>query len=311
MQADRLERTLVVLAAGLSRRYGTLKQLDPLGPNGETLLDYAVYDAARAGFTRVSCVVRPEIETDVRAHVANGLSDILPVDFVVQGLDEGGVEPRRVARRDKPWGTGHAILVASERIANPFVSVNADDFYGADSYLMLIEHLESCPNTPIPDFALVGFPLRDTLSRAGGVSRAICQCDEDRFVRSIIEVTDIVASEDRGISGVTSAGETCTLTGDEMVSMNMWGFTAAVAPLLRDEFAQFLRDADLARAEFLVGNALNAIVGRGHARLKLLVTRSPWFGVTYPGDRPAARERLRTLTDLGVYPNPLYRRRDG
>ncbi len=304
-----MDQTLVVLAAGLSSRYGTLKQLEPLGPGGEVLLDYAVYDAARAGVSRVVCVVRPEIERRLREHVARGLCDVLPVEFVIQRIEEGRARAGRVASRVKPWGTGHAILTAAKHIAGPFISVNADDFYGAHSYVMLSEHLASTGGSSIPVLALVGFPLRDTLSEHGGVSRGICRSDDAGFLEELIEVTQIVAAGG-GISGTTKSVTTLELRGDEMASMNIWAVPASTATLLHREFNRFLRDADQNVDEFLMSSAVNAMLDRGTARLRMLPARDEWFGITHPGDRRHVMERLRALTVQGVYPEPLYPRKD-
>jgi CTP:molybdopterin cytidylyltransferase MocA len=297
--------TLVVLAAGLSSRYGgSMKQTDAVGPRGETLLDYGVYDAIRAGFTRIVFVVRPEIERHFAERVRQ-LPDRVEGRCVYQTLDQLPPGFRVPAGRVKPWGTGHAVMAAAG-VDSPFVVINADDFYGASAYARLAGHLRAHAAASPPCFALVGYRLRDTLSAHGGVSRAICRLDDERRVMDVIEVFDLVDAGGR-VNGRTPDGEAVSFAGDELVSMSIWGFTPAVFPMLRARFAAFLRDrgAD-PKAEFLLPVAVSAAIAAGEAELVALAAGETWCGMTSRQDREEVRTRVAALVARGVYPSPLF-----
>lgn len=285
---------LVILAAGLGTRYGGLKQLTPVGPRGEALLDYGVYDAARAGFRKVVLVIRREVEALFRRHIAEVIGTGIEVVFAYQGLEPA--TPGRV----KPWGTGHAVLAAAWGIRGSFAVMNADDYYGADAYKALFQHLATSA-----EYALVGYTLRETMSEHGGVSRAIAELDARGYLSRLTEVADIVA---RGAAfiGRTTAGETVSLRGDKLVSMNLWGFTPAVLPALERQFAGFLetRGAD-PRAEFLLSEAVGAQLATGEARVRLLRSRARWFGMTFSADDGSVRNEVQRLVDAGQYPANL------
>ena len=251
--------TLVVLAAGLGTRYGGLKPLAPVGPSGEALLDYALYDARRAGFTRAVLVVRRETEGLFRRHVAGA------VDCVIQ---------------EAPLGTGHAVLAARDAVAEPFAVCNADDFYGAEAYHLVRRHLAAGS----PDYAVVAYPLAETLSPYGGVSRAIVAMDPGGYLTRLTEVRDIVRAK------------------DEVVSMNFWAFTPAVFPALERQFARFEAPPS---GEFLLSTALNEQVAAGAARVRVLRTSERWFGITFPGDQAAASEAIARLVRAGAYPDDV------
>jgi UTP-glucose-1-phosphate uridylyltransferase len=300
-----MELTLVVLAAGLSTRYGGPKQLEPVGPSGETLLDYGIYDALRAGFSRVVVVTRRELEPALREHVENVFGHAIDVVYARQelgALPEGFSVP---PGRRKPWGTGHAVLTAEPDIAGPFVVMNADDFYGAAAYAKLAEHLRRAAGSADPDFAAAGYTLRDTLSRFGGVSRAVCELDDAGRLRRVIEVKDIVEREG-SLSGFTLAGERMELTGGETISMNLWAATPVAFPLLRERFVEFLarhgRDPD---AEFLLSTAVNELIEAGRVRVTVIPTPGPWLGVTYREDRDRVRVAIGRLIARGAYPGRL------
>jgi hypothetical protein len=289
--------TLVVLAAGLGTRYGGLKQLTPVGPRGEALLDYGVYDAARAGFRKVVLVIRHEVEELFRRHVAEVIDAGVEVAYAHQALD-----PSRPGRT-KPWGTGHAVLAAAREVAGgPFAVMNGDDFYGAAAYRMLFEQLA---NTGRGEHTLIGYPLTKTLSPHGGVSRAIAELDARGYLSRLTEVTDI-ARRGSGITGQTTAGDAMLLRGDELVSMNLWGFTPAVLPALERQFAHFLeiRGAD-PTAEFLLSEAVGAQVAAGEARVRVLPTAEQWFGMTYSADDDGVRGEVARRVDAGLYPANL------
>ena len=285
--------TLVILAAGVGSRFGGPKQLSPLGPSGETLLDYAILDALRAGFARVVLVIRKELAAPLREHISAVTGGAVPVDYVEQRVPEG---------RAKPWGTAHAVLVARGALEGPFAVCNADDFYGAGAYRLLAEHLTSAPGV----HALVGYRLDQTLSEHGGVARAVATCGPDGMLTRLVEVRD-VRRLNGVLRGVTAAGEPHEFTGGEHTSMNLWGFTHDVLAVLEEQFRAFLAASRLADAEFLLSTALDEQVTAGRARLRVL-TASPaerWLGVTFAADVPAVRAAIGALVHAGVYPADL------
>jgi len=298
------------MAAGLGTRFGGPKQLSPVGPSGETLLDYAIYDATRAGFTRAVLVIREELGERVRAHVARVIGGAVPVHYVEQRLDDlpGG---RRVPEgRMKPWGTAHAVLAARDAVEGPFAVCNADDFYGRDALTRAAEslaggaggHAGDSPGT----FANIAYRLRDTLSAVGGVNRAVCRADGDGWLETVEEVVGIRHRGDVTYEGTDPRGRRVRLAADALVSMNLWAFTPAVFPLLRRGFADFLDQASAGRSEFLIPHGIGDAVRRGEARVRLLGTRSRWLGVTYPEDRPHVEGTLRQLVAAGEYPERLW-----
>ena len=297
---DALHLTLVVLAAGLSTRYGRLKQLEPVGPSGEALLDYGLFDAWRAGFERVVLVVRPEIEVMVRDHIAERWWS-RDVQFVHQQLSQIPAGTAVPSGRTKPWGTAHAALAAEGKVAGPFAVANADDFYGADAYATLAAHLGAGGDA----HALVGYRLADTLSPHGGVSRGICRMQPGGLLRGLMEVHDIRQSAN-GLTGRAVEGETVRLQQDDVTSMNLWGFTPAMFPLLHEAFTRFLQQAvgDL-RAEFLLSNVVGDLVADGRARVRVLSGGTTWMGMTFPEDRATVAARLRALVASGDYPADL------
>lgn len=290
---------LLVLAAGLGSRYGGLKQLDPVGPSGETLLDYSVFDALRAGFGRVVFVVRRDFEEAFRAKVASRYDGKAAVELVFQSLDELPAGHAPPPGRTKPWGTTHAVWCARGRIDEPFAAINADDFYGAEAFRRLAAFLggpEAAASPPA--FALVGYRLADTLSEHGSVTRGICRVVPGGWLRSI---------EETGGLGPATVGPGRARSGDEIVSMNCWGFTPALFPLLDAEWRAFLaeRGADPA-AECYLPTAVSRLVDRGLARVKVLPASGSWFGLTHRADLPRAAEAVAALVRHGDYPRRLF-----
>lgn len=294
---------LVVLAAGMSTRYGRLKQVDPMGPAGESIMDYNVFDAARAGFSRVVYVVRPEIEDTVREHVDRVIGDAFPTAYVNQTLDQVPDDLPPPPERKKPWGTAHAILCAAELVKGPFAACNADDLYGADAFQQLHDHLAQQPMST--EAAMVGYTLADTLSGAGGVARGICILGKDRLLQRVTEVREIRRTEG-WITGEESPGEPVELQGDEIVSMNLWGFSDPVVDTLGRQFRRFLSrwGADTG-AEFPLSTALSEQVQAGSTRVAVLQGKSDWFGVTHASDGASARATLQERIDAGHYPPDL------
>jgi dTDP-glucose pyrophosphorylase len=280
--------TLLVLAAGMGSRYGGLKQIDPVGPSGETIIDYSIFDARRAGFDKLVFVIRRDFEASFRTVIGARFEKRIAVEYVFQELP---------AHREKPWGTGQAVLVAREIIREPFAVINADDFYGRESFRLLAEHLRSGSS----DFAMLGFTLRNTVSEFGSVARGICECDADGYLRSVVELTKI----ERAGNGVVAEGR--KLTGDEIVSMNMWGFTPAIFAPLDQLFANFLKEkSQQEKAEFFIPTAIGELINAGKARVKVLRTPDSWFGVTYREDRPRVIENVGRLIARGDYPKNLW-----
>ena len=294
--------TQLVLAAGMGNRYGGLKQIDPVGPGGETVIDYSIYDALRAGFGKVVFVIRKDIEQAFKQAVGRRLERHIAVEYVFQELDKLPLGFSVPTGRTKQWGTLHAILMAADVINEPFAVINADDFYGPDGYRGLAQHLQS----GTADYAMVGFVLRNTLSDFGAVSRGVCRIDDDGFLQGVVELTDI---ERNGVHArnTDSTGRITALSGDEVVSMNMWGFTPQIFGQFRDHFQSFLRSngSDI-ESESYLPSTVNELVLAGQAQIKVLRTNDSWAGVTYREDHPRVVETIRCLIDRGNYPSGLW-----
>ncbi|HWA86359.1 MAG TPA: NTP transferase domain-containing protein [Opitutus sp.] len=298
-----MQPTLLVLAAGMGSRYGGLKQLEAVGPGGETLLDYAVFDAVRAGFGRVVFVIRREFAAEFRGAIGAKYAGRIAVDYVFQSLDAvpaGSVAP---AGREKPWGTGHAVWCAREAVRENFAVINADDFYGGEALRELAEFLRSAASRQeappaVAEFAMVGFRLAKTLSEHGAVARGICRAGVEGKLESITERTGIK-------TGDVGAGR--EFSGDEVVSMNCWGFTPAVFAGLERQLRDFLagRGAD-PKAEFYLPAGVSEMIARGEAVARVLPTAGEWFGVTYREDKPRVVAAIAELVRRGVYPAKLF-----
>lgn len=298
--------TLVVLAAGMGSRYGGLKQVAPVGSQGEWLLDYSVYDAWRNGADKVVFVIRPELEAPMRDHF-DPLNARLTVEYVHQLPDDLPPGFSLPADRRKPWGTGHAVRAARNAIDQPFVVINADDFYGPDAYRRVAEFLAERPlPPPSAEFAMVAFLLRNTLSDHGTVSRGVCMLDPDGHLADIEEVEGIMNSAD-GDGLVRQDGHEVRIPGDTPVSMNFWAFTPDVLVLLEDDFRQFLREfgQDPAK-EFYLPAAVDRGIADRRCRVKVLETTGQWLGMTYQSDHPTVVQGLQALAQNGTYPAPLW-----
>ncbi len=298
-----MKPTLLVLAAGMGSRYGGLKQIDPVGPGGEAVLDYSVYDALRAGFGRVVFVIRRDIEDDFKRGIGNRFEQHIDVGYAFQELDmlpEGFGVP---GDRTKPWGTAHAILVAREAVGTPFGVINADDFYGLDSYRALAQELARCSGD---QYCMVGFRLDNTLSDHGSVARGICTVDADGMLQDVVELTGILKTPG-GAEHRDDDGSAHSMSGSEIVSMNMWGFAPSIFAHLEREFAAFLRQAvSDVRREFFIPTVVNSLIDRGLVAARVLRTQSSWFGVTYREDKPVVVASIRELVDRGCYPDNLW-----
>ncbi|MBE0662004.1 MAG: NTP transferase domain-containing protein [Bacteroidales bacterium] len=295
--------TLLILAAGIGSRYGSLKQLDKLGPGGETIIDYSVFDAKRAGFGKVVFVIRQSMEQEFQETLMKKLSAHIAVDYVLQEIEkvpEGiKVHPERV----KPWGTGHAILMAKDVVKEPFAVINADDFYGADAFHVLCDHLKIASEG---NYAMVGYQLENTLSENGTVSRGICESDDNLELQSITERTKI-AGNGSTINYVDDEGIAHILDPKTIVSMNCWGFTPGFFSHLQTSFDDFIQhNAQTLKGEFYIPVVVNDLIKSNQAIVKVLQSSAKWFGVTYREDREYAVQQLQQLTSQGVYPADLW-----
>ncbi len=294
--------TLLVLAAGLGSRYGGLKQIDPVGPNGETIIDYSIFDALRAGFGKLVFIIRKDIQQAFKESVSARFEKQAPVKYVFQELDTLPPGFSVPAGRTKPWGTTQAVLMAAGSIHEPFAVINADDFYGAESYRVLARHLQSGTT----NYAMVGFILRNTLSDFGAVSRGVCKVNSGGFLQEVVELTKI-ERDGAFARSIDVADHETRLTGDEMVSMNMWGFTPSVFAQLQERFQNFLElNHSEMRSECYLPTALNELVLGGQARVKVLRSHDSWFGVTCREDRARVVESISHLINDGSYPRRLW-----
>jgi hypothetical protein len=298
--------TLLVLAAGMGSRYGGLKQVDPMGPSGETLLDYSVFDALRAGFERIVFIIRRDIEAEFREKIGSRYKGNVAVDYVFQQLDllpDGFSVP---ADRKKPWGTAHAVWCAREAVTEPFAAINADDYYGRETYEVIGRFLKSAaPKSP--RFAMAGYRLDHTLSEHGSVARGVCEVDGNGQLITISECTGIERVGSK-ILQKEADGSVRKFHGDEPVSMNFWGLTSAIFPLIEERLVAFLSTSSSdPKAECYIPVAIGEMIARGQATLNVLPTDAEWFGVTYREDKPQVMHALKRLHSESVYPTPLWK----
>lgn len=302
-----MKPTLFVLAAGMGSRYGGLKQLDSLGPNGETIMDYSIYDAIHAGFGKVVFVIRKDFEQDFRDKVLSKYEGHIPVEVVFQSIDklpEGYICP---ADRTKPWGPAHAVIMAAGTINEPFAVINSDDFYGRNSFEVLAKELMR-PRDRKGDYCMVGFRIGNTMSESGGVNRGVCQT-KDGLLTSVEECKDIAYNENHEIVYKDAEGKEHKLDANIPVSMNMWGFTPDYFDYGIREFSKFLSEKiNVPKSEQVIPDVADALIKSGEATVKVLDTDSRWFGVTYADDRPGVVEKFAALHVEGIYPSLLFGR---
>ena len=301
-----MKPTLLILAAGIGSRYGGLKQVDPVGPNGEAIIDYSIYDAIRAGFGKVVFVIRESFAEAFSNSFSKKLEGKIETAYVFQELNNvpDGIE--YTSERKKPWGTGHAVLVAKNVINEPFVVINADDFYGHSAYKKIGNYLDSVTDSEIPDYCMVGYGLQHTLSDHGYVSRGVCETDKNNYLETVIERTHI-EKVDGNILTELDGGSKMEMTGKEVVSMNIWGFTPSYFDFLEKYFEAFIRkNAGNSKAEFYIPFVVNELIKTGKAKLKVLESKDRWFGVTYKEDKELAVRNIAGLIKKGVYPEKLW-----
>jgi len=300
--------TLLVLAAGIGSRYGGLKQADPVGPNGELIIHYSAYDALRAGFGKIVFLIRRDIEEAFRERVGRDVERQADVAYAYQELSNLPPGFTIPAGRVKPWGTGHAVLCCRDAVTTNFAAINADDFYGAESYRVLAGYLKRAQDTADTyHYSMVGYVLSNTLSEHGHVARGVCQVGPDGRLQAIKERLHIEPFAD-GIKFQEEDGSWMPVSGDSTVSMNMWGFTPSLFDELAARFPRFLEQsaADPLKAEFLLPDIVGELVQEGHTHVKVLPTPERWFGVTYQADRPRVQAAVRDLIAQGKYPSRLW-----
>lgn len=300
-----MKPTLLILAAGMGSRYGGLKQLDQVGPSGETIIDYSIYDAIRAGFGKVIFIIKEAIEDDFKETFVERLQDKIAIDYVFQEtwmVPEGIVIPDN---RSKPWGTGHAVMMANGRINGPFAVINADDFYGRRAFQSLADYYKDWTRESSGDYCMVGYRVCNTLSEFGAVSRGVCEPDSNSFLVDVVERTRIEQSE-TGIA-YESDGQSVIIPGNTIVSMNFWGFTPSFFGFLNEGFERFIKaNVENLKAEFYIPSVVNELIKSERATVRILDCDEKWFGMTYREDRETVAKSIRELVRQGVYPENLW-----
>ena len=303
-----MKPALVLLAAGMGSRYGGLKQLDGLGPNGETIMDYSIYDAIKAGFGKIVFIIRKDFEQDFREKILCKYEGHVPVELCFQSigaLPEGFVCPEG---REKPWGTNHAVLMAKDVVKEPFCVINCDDFYNRDAFKVIGKYLTELPDDSKGRYAMVGFRVGNTLSDNGTVARGICSKDSNGNLTTVVERTEIMRIEGK-VSYKDETGAWVAVDDNTPVSMNMWGFTPDYFEYSDDYFKEFLSDENNMKnlkSEFFIPLMVNKLINDGTATVQVLDTTSKWFGVTYAADRQSVVDKIQSLIDDNVYPNKLF-----
>jgi len=305
LKKETMKPTLFVLAAGMGSRYGGLKQLDGLGPNGETIMDYSIYDAIRGGFGKLVFVIREHFEKDFRDKIISKYENHIPVEVVFQELDKLPAGFTVPEGREKPWGTNHAVLMGKYVIKEPFAVINADDFYGRDSFAALGKQLSQMEGTK-NDYCMVGYRVGNTLSESGSVARGVCETNADGYLTGVVERTAI-EKIDGEIQFTDENGKKVVLDPKTPVSMNMWGFTPDYFKYSEDYFVDFLKaNMGNLKSEYFIPLMVNELITKGVAKVKVLDTTSKWFGVTYAADRQGVVDKIQALVDAGEYPEKLF-----
>lgn len=300
-----MKPTLFVLAAGMGSRYGGLKQLDGLGPHGETIMDYSIYDAIHAGFGKLVFVIRKDFEADFREKILSKYENHIPVALCFQSIDDLPKGFTCPSDRKKPWGTNHAVLMGKDVINEPFAVINADDFYGRDSFQVLAKQLMTM-NGRHNEYCMVGYRVGNTLSESGSVARGVCETDADGYLTTVVERTAIERINGK-VSFTDENGKLVTIADNTPVSMNMWGFTPDYFKYSEDYFVYFLKEnINNPKAEYFIPLMVNHLIKTAQAKVKVLDTTAVWFGVTYAQDRPAVVAKFAKLADDGIYPSPLF-----
>ena len=300
-----MKPTLFILAAGMGSRYGGLKQIDGLGPSGETIMDYSVYDALKAGFGKLVFVIRHDFEKEFREKIISKYEGMVPVELAFQEMDKLPEGFTRNPERTKPWGTNHAVLMGKEAIHEPFAVINADDFYGAESFRLMADFLRSAEGKT-NEYCMIGFRIENTISENGGVSRGWCNVSDDGYLTAVKECHGI-QMKNGSLVQTLEDGTEAPFPAHANVSMNMWGFTPDYFDYSEKAFVRFLTEHhnDL-KTEFYIPTVINDLLKENKITLKVLPTSDKWFGVTYAADRPATVAMFQSLVDKGIYPQKLF-----
>jgi len=303
-----MDTTLVIMAAGIGSRFGKgIKQLEPVGPNGEIIMDYSIYDAIEAGFDKVVFIIRRDLEEDFKEIIGNRIEKVVKVEYVFQETDKLPDGFEKPENRTKPWGTGHAIWCCKDVLDGPFAVINADDYYGKDPYVKLYNYLQSIDaNKDKMDICMAGFMLKNTLSETGGVTRGVCKVNDGGELVGVDETSNIVKTDDG--AAIDTDGNLEPIDGDNLVSMNMWGLTPAFMQELETGFAKFLKDnvENLEKAEYLLPTIVDKMIKADEATVAVLKTDATWFGVTYQEDTPVVKAAFEQLMEQGVYKAKLF-----
>jgi NDP-sugar pyrophosphorylase family protein len=300
-----MKKTLLFLAAGMGSRYGGLKQLDQFGPNGETLMEYSIYDGIRAGFEKIVFVIRRDFEADFKKAFIDKIKNKVEVDYVFQELSNIPNEFSIPDGREKPWGTGHAILVANEKVNGPFTVLNADDYYGSEAYKIMYDFLDGLNISDQKLYCIAGYPLKKTLSDYGAVSRGVCEMDANGNLIRVTERLKIARSGDKIL--YQENDQSFPLEEDTLVSMNLMGFSTSFFDYLKTYFVEFLKNSgNELKTEYLLPQVVNELAVNGKVNVKVLKTDSQWFGVTYQEDRPMVMNNIKELVRKGIYPSNLW-----
>ncbi|MBK6978667.1 MAG: nucleotidyltransferase [Cytophagaceae bacterium] len=299
-----MKPTLLILAAGMGSRYGGIKQLDQFGPNGETIIDYSLFDAIKAGFGKIVFIVRKELQKDFEEIFGEKLKGKVEYDFALQEIDSYLPAEFEGVKREKPWGTGHAVLCAWEQTSAPFAVINADDFYGYEGFETMAKFLSANQNEDT--HAMIGYQIKNTLSENGTVSRGVCVTDSEGFLENVTERTKIIKQEDGKIAFL-DLGEPVELAENTPVSMNFWGFMPGVFPEIKAMFEEYSKaNFDAPKAEFYIPRVMSHLIDTGKGKCKVFENSSDWFGVTYPEDKPIVVNAIQSLVKAGKYPEKLW-----
>ncbi|NLJ95094.1 MAG: nucleotidyltransferase [Clostridiaceae bacterium] len=302
---------LVILAAGMGSRYGGLKQIDPIGPNGEIIMDFSLFDAYKAGFRRVIFIIKEEIETEFKEIIGNRISDYFEVQYAFQNVEDLPAPFKNPKDRIKPWGTSHALLSAADLIDAPFCVINADDFYGKKAYKIVYDELQNMITNPAkdkPEYVMIGYELMKTLSKHGHVARGICDVNSAGYLNHIVERTKIIEKDN--LAFYTEDESTWhQLPEETVVSMNFWGFDTSLIDYLKAEFPKFLDNAmeeNPLKAEFLLPNSVGNLIDASEVNVKVKTSPDQWYGVTYQEDKPQVEKEIASMIETGEYKSPLW-----
>lgn len=301
---------LIVMAAGMGSRYGGLKQIDPIGPNGEVILDYSVYDAMRAGFEEVIFIIKHAIEKDFKEVVGKRLEKQLKVHYAFQELDDLPAGYTVPEGRVKPWGTSHAIRAARQLVDGPFAVINADDYYGPEAFRVIYDYLANTQDDDKLRYAMVGYFVKNTVTEAGSVARGVCEYDADNYLTAVVERTKLEKDGENARFTEDDGASWTAIPGDTLVSMNFWGFSKSILAEIDARFAAFLDKAlveNPLKGEFLLPNTVNMLLQEQKATVKVLYSHDKWYGVTYREDRAGVAEAMRQKHEQGLYPTPLWK----